>query len=227
MPPPRPGDHYFTSDPAAPSAEREVELALPDMTLRLRTDRGTFSAERVDAGTKLLLAEGARPDPGARHLLDLGCGWGSMAVVLARRAPQATVWAVDVNERAVALCRANAEAAGCTNVRALLVPTDDPLAGIPEDVAVDGIWSNPPIRVGKAALHDLLTAALGRLAPEGSAHLVVQKHLGADSLQRWLQARGWACERRASRAGYRLLDVTGAGATAPDGTPAGGSEAEA
>ena len=208
MPPPRPDDHYFTSAPTSPSAEREVALALPDLTLRLRTDRGTFSADRVDPGTKLLLADGARPDPDATDLLDLGCGWGPVAVALARRAPRATVWAVDVNERAVALCRGNAEAAGCANVRALVVPADDPLAGIPEGVALDGIWSNPPIRVGKPALHRLLAAALERLAPGGAAHLVVQKHLGADSLQRWLQDQGWACDRRASRAGYRLLDVT-------------------
>ena len=213
MPPPRPGDHYFTPDPGTASAEREVELTLPDLTVRLRADRGTFSADRVDAGTKLLLADGARPAPDARHLLDLGCGWGPIAVALARRAPEATVWAVDVTERAVALCRANAEAAGATNLRALVVPDDDPLAGIPDDVALDGVWSNPPIRIGKAALHHLLAAALDRLAPSGSAHLVVQKHLGADSLQRWLQAQGWACDRRASRAGYRLLDATTAHGT--------------
>ena len=221
MPPPRPGDHYFTPDPGAPSAEREVSLALPDLTLRLRTDRGTFSADRVDAGTKLLLTDGARPDPGARHLVDLGCGWGAIAVTLARRAPEATVWAVDVNERAVALCRANAEAAGAANVRALVVPDDDPLAGVPDDVAVDGIWSNPPIRIGKPALHRLLATALGRLAPHGSAHLVVQKHLGADSLQRWLQDQGWSCERRASRAGYRLLDVTRPGDGSVEGDATG------
>jgi 16S rRNA (guanine1207-N2)-methyltransferase len=74
------------------------------------------------------------------------------------------------------------------------------------------IWSNPPIRIGKAALHELLSAWLGRLAPGGTAYLVVQRNLGSDSLQRWLTESGWAAERIAARGGYRVLRVGGAGA---------------
>lgn len=204
--------HYFDPAPSARSRARTVPLVLPDLTVELATDAGVFSADRVDPGTRLLLLEGAGPRPGHRHLLDLGCGYGPVAVALALRAPHATVWAVDVNERAVALCADNARRAGCDNVRALQVPADDPLAGVPDDVHLDGVWSNPPIRIGKAALHDLLRAALSRLVPDGAAHLVVQRHLGADSLQRWLTDQGWTTTRRASRAGYRLLDVTASGA---------------
>lgn len=200
MEPPPP--HYFDADPAVASKRRTVTLVLPDGPLELVTDRGVFAGTGVDPGTKLLLLDGPSPPQGPVDLLDLGCGYGPIAVVLARRAPDATVWAVDVNERAVDLCAANAAAAGLgARVRALTPEA------VPDTIAFAGIWSNPPIRVGKAALHDLLHGWLGRLAVDGAAHLVVQKHLGADSLARWLAAEGWAVERRSSRMGYRLLDV--------------------
>lgn len=192
---------YWTSRPEVGSRPDQVSLLLPDLELSLGTDRGVFSAERVDRGTRFLLMEGARPPEGAAELLDLGCGYGPIACTLAVRSPGSRVWAVDVNERALDLCRDNAAAAGLGNV---VVTTPDDL---PDDVVFDGIWSNPPIRVGKAALHDLLSTWLDRLAPGGSAHLVVQRHLGSDSLARWLTDRGWITQRRASRKGFRLLDV--------------------
>ena len=194
------GAHYFAERPDVASAPDEVELSLPDVHLRLATDRGVFSHGRVDAGTKLLLLK-APPPPPAGDLLDLGCGVGPIALTLATRAPSATVWAVDVNERARALCAANAVTNGIGNVR---VAAPDEL---PDDVRLATIWSNPPIRIGKAALHDLLLRWLGRLAPDGDAHLVVHKHLGADSLQRWLADQGYAATRTSSSAGYRILHV--------------------
>nr|WP_249419907.1 methyltransferase [Rhabdothermincola salaria] len=185
------------------------------MSLSLTTDAGVFSGDRVDPGTRLLLQQ-APPPPAEGHLLDLGCGYGPMAVTLARRSPRAEVWAVDVNERAVALCRENA-AANDVRVRAVTVDAEGspPEAG-PTFPAFDLIWSNPPIRIGKVALHALLRTWLTRLAPDGRAVLVVQRHLGADSLAAWLTAQGWPTERLASRAGYRLLSVTpGPPAVAP------------
>jgi 16S rRNA (guanine1207-N2)-methyltransferase len=71
----------------------------------------------------------------------------------------------------------------------------------------DRIVSNPPIRIGKTALHGLLLRWLPRLTPDGTAHLVVQKHLGSDSLARWLTEQGYPTTRLASRAGYRILKV--------------------
>jgi 16S rRNA (guanine1207-N2)-methyltransferase len=192
--------HYFDADPAVGSEQGRVSLTLPDLSLELTTDRGVFAREAVDPGTKLLLLE-APPPPPAGDLLDLGCGYGPIALTLARRSPGATVWAVDVNRRALDLTAANAEAAGVTNVRA--VRPDE----VPADVAFAAIWSNPPIRVGKAALHELLARWLGRLTADGRAVLVVHKHLGADSLARWLDGQGWHTERLRSRMGYRLLSV--------------------
>jgi 16S rRNA (guanine1207-N2)-methyltransferase len=194
-----PEGHYFDQDPAVASDRRTVPLVLPDLSVTLTTDRGVFGRDAVDPGTKLLLLEGP-PPPAEGDLLDLGCGYGPIAVALARRAPAARVWAVDVNRRALELCATNAEAAG-VEVRAA---TPDE---VPTDVRFAGIWSNPPVRIGKGALHDLLVTWLERLAPDGRAALVVHRHLGADSLARWLAEQGWPAIRIGSRMGYRLLEV--------------------
>lgn len=191
--------HYFDAQPSVPSRRSNVELFLPDVNLTLATDRGVFSGTRVDPGTKMLLLE--TPAPSGENLLDLGCGYGPIACTLAARAPDATVWAVDVNRRAVALTAANAEANGLRNVRA--VAPDE----VPDDVRFDAIYSNPPIRIGKPALHELLKGWLGRLTPGAHAYLVVQKHLGADSLAAWLTESGWPTSRLRSRQSYRILDV--------------------
>ena len=207
---------YWTDSPGVASRPSEVDLLLPDVDLRLTTDRGVFSADRVDRGTRYLLLEGPDLPTGPVDLLDLGCGYGPIACTLASRRPAARVWAVDVNERARDLCRANAAAAGLANVE-VAAPDD-----VPVDVRLAAIWSNPPIRIGKPALHDLLTRWLDLLTPDGTAHLVVQRHLGADSLARWLDDRGWATERRGSRKGFRLLDVA-ARAEPPTGAAADGA----
>lgn len=211
---PGPSSQYFARQPSAASQRRSVALSLADVELSLTTDRGVFSTDRIDPGTRLLLQEAPHPTEAMGDLLDLGCGYGPIAVTLGRRAPDARVWAVDVNERAVGLCAENAEANGLTGVHPVVVDDQGaPVAGSPDDLAgladvrFDGIWSNPPIRIGKAALHGLLTHWLDRLAPGASAWLVVQRHLGADSLATWMEGEGWATERLVSRAGYRLLQV--------------------
>ena len=216
MPSPQPDrpDHYFTADPGAASSPATVELILSEgRLLTLATDTGVFSGDRVDPGTRALLADGPPVTEGG-VLVDVGCGYGPITVALALRGgPDATVWAVDVNERARDLCRANAEANGVGAQVRVVAPEE-----VPADLVVDQVWSNPPIRVGKAALHDLLRRWLDALrAPDGLAALVVHKHLGADSLERWLGAEGWPTARLASRAGYRILAV--AAATTDPNTP--------
>ena len=193
-------EHYFSPRPRARHRPGLVRVVLPDVYLELATDAGVFSPGRLDPGTRLLLDEAPGPPP-AGDLLDLGCGYGPIACVLARRSPGATVWAVDVNERALELCAQNAAAAGLSNVRC--ASPDDP--SVPPRLA--GIWSNPPVRIGKAALHQLLSAWLARLAPGGQAYLVAGRNLGADSLHRWLDEQGWPVTRLAARSGYRLLQV--------------------
>ncbi|HSS09788.1 MAG TPA: methyltransferase [Acidimicrobiales bacterium] len=196
-----PEGHYFDARPAVTSRPSEVDLVLPEGTVRLRTDRGVFSGNRVDPGTAQLLKV-AGPPPPTGDLLDLGCGYGPIAVTLACRSPGATVWAVDINERALRLVRENVAALKLPNVRP--VRPDD----VPAEVRFAGLWSNPPIRVGKQSLHRLLADWLGRLTPDGCAWLVVQKHLGSDSLASWLGDQGLVVRRRASKQGYRILEVT-------------------
>ena len=194
------GSQYFEPSPDVPSDPRTIRVSLPDGELHLQTDRGVFAHAALDTGTRVLLL-GAPPPAATGDLLDLGCGTGAIALTLARRSPEAIVWAVDVNDRALELCRGNAARNGITNVR--VCGPDD----VPETTRFATIWSNPPIRIGKPALHHLLTRWLSRLAEGGNACLVVQKHLGADSLARWLGEQGWRVTRLSSRAGYRILIV--------------------
>jgi 16S rRNA (guanine1207-N2)-methyltransferase len=192
--------HYFDDDPDAPSSPVLVDVTLPDTAFVLETDRGVFSRGHLDTATSMLLRADL-PIAASGDLLDLGCGAGPIALTMARRSPDATVWAVDVNARALELCRRNAERNALPNVR--VVSPDD----VPPAVMFATIWSNPPIRIGKSALHDLLSTWLARLDAAGSASLVVQKHLGADSLQRWVIELGYRCDRVGSKAGFRLLTV--------------------
>ena len=173
---------------------------LPDVHLSLTTDSGVFSPGRLDPGTRLLLETAPAP-PAEGDLLDLGSGYGPLALVLASRAPLARVWAVDVNRRALDLCTQNAADAGLANVRCLAA-SDQRLPA-----SYQLIWSNPPVRIGKDALHEMLTSNLERLAPGAAAYLVMQRNLGSDSLQRWLAEAGWEAARIAARAGYRVLEV--------------------
>ena len=192
---------YFDEQPAVASRPGRVRLQIPGVDVELSVDRGVFSAGGIDPGTVELL----RTDPGAPlsgDVLDLGCGYGPIAVALARRNPAATVWAVDVNARARELASANATQLGLEGRVRVVAPGD-----VPAEVRFSAIWSNPPIRIGKAALHELLSAWLPRLTEAGQARLVVHKHLGSDSLAAWLSGEGWAVRRLGSRKGYRILEV--------------------
>ena len=192
---------YFDADPTVASRPKTIELVLPDVYLRLNTDAGVFSGDKVDAGTRYLLQEHPPIPEHTRTILDLGCGYGAIALTAASRAPHATVWGVDVNNRALALAKTNAAAHDITNAN---FGTSSEIA---PDTTFDLILSNPPIRIGKTALHDLLTTWLMRLAPNGVAWMVVQKHLGSDSLATWLTEQGWPTSRLGSRKGFRLLET--------------------
>jgi len=207
------GEHYFSTRPSSEERTRTLRVTLAGRTLELTTAGGVFSPERLDPGTAVLLARVPAPSS-TGALLDLGCGWGPIAIAMALRAPQADVWAVDVNERALALAAGNARIAG---VGVNCASPED----IPDGLRFATIWSNPPIRVGKEALHALLEQWLPRLAPGGSAWLVVAKHLGADSLQRWIAERfaadGLTARRAATDRGYRVLEVRAAdGSSSPE-----------
>ena len=192
-------DHYFSPSPRSDFSTRTIRARLAGRELDLLTSAGVFSPEHLDQGTRVLLDEVPAP-PAQGHLLDLGAGWGPIAISLALQAPDATVWAVDVNERALELVRRNRARLGLTNVNAVL-PAD-----VPDDVRFATIWSNPPIRVGKQELHAMLEHWLPRLEDDATAWLVVAKHLGAESLQRWIaEALDLDVARAANSKGFRVL----------------------
>ncbi|MFN8076931.1 MAG: methyltransferase [Kineosporiaceae bacterium] len=200
-------DHYFRTPTGPDDARRLIGVRLDGREVEVETAGGVFSADRLDLGTRVLLRE-VPPPPAAGDVLDLGCGWGPLALTMAMQAPEARVWAVDVNERALALTRDNARRLGLPRVR---TATPD---AVDAQVRFATIWSNPPIRVGKDALHELLLRWLPRLADDATAWLVVQRNLGADSLHRWLaetlptDSCTWEVERAGSAKGYRVLTVT-------------------
>ncbi|WOP18937.1 class I SAM-dependent methyltransferase [Raineyella sp. LH-20] len=195
-----PLDHYFAT-PHGEEHRRTIRITVRGREVALQTANGVFSGSRLDPATAVLLKEVSPPGPQVRRVADVGCGYGPIALTLALDCPWLTVDAVDTNERALALTRDNAAALGVADrVRTFTPEGTDPTA------TYDEIWSNPPIRIGKEALHDLLTTWLARLAPDGRAVLVAGKNLGADSLQRWLGEQGWPTERLASSKGFRVLE---------------------
>ena len=193
-----PSDHYFSTAPGSPSAPRDIRVVVDGEAMHLTTDRGVFSSGHLDPGTAVLLRRAPDP-PKTGTLLDLGCGYGAITCALARRSPGATVLGVDVNPRALDLTRANAHRMGFDNV----------VVQRPDDVGpattFTAIYSNPPTHIGKPRLHEMLLRWLPRVESGGRAYLVVHRHLGSDSLQRWLETVGFSCERLASVRGYRVI----------------------
>ena len=197
-----PPEHYFSAEPAANFKPRKIEVDLVGKRVSVTTAGSIFSPEHLDTGTAVLL-EHLDENPEARNILDIGCGWGPISLALAMKNPSATVWAVDVNHRALELTELNARNLGLSNVR-VATPED-----VPAEIEFDEIWSNPPIRVGKHVLHSILKTWLPRLSMGADALLVVQKNLGADSLLRWLQDEFESHEssRVDTAKGFRVLKV--------------------
>jgi 16S rRNA (guanine1207-N2)-methyltransferase len=194
------GEHYFSADPAVAFKRVPVRVTVWGRDLELTTGSGVFAQGRLDIGTAILARETEPPPAG--EILDLGCGYGVIGLAIAKAVPGARVTGVDVNERAVLLANENAAALGVADRVRASTPT-----AVTAEATYDEIWSNPPIRIGKEALHELLLTWLPRLRPEGRAVMVVGKNLGADSLQRWLGEQGYPTERLASAKGFRVLET--------------------
>lgn len=195
-------DHYFSATPASADERRTITVELNGQKYQVQTASGTFSPTGLDKGTAVLLEHVPAP---RGTVLDIGCGWGPIAMTAALQNPDSKVYGVEVNERSIDLARLNAQALGLEN---LTISDPD---GLEDDLQFDTIWSNPPIRIGKDALHELLLKWLPRLAPGGEAWMVVQKNLGSDSLQKWLVGQlptDWSITRETSSKGFRILKVT-------------------
>lgn len=196
-------EQYFTSQPSSEDNRRTMTVKLAEQPRTVEVSRGVFSSSRLDLGTSVLLRLAPQP-PNQGTFLDLGCGWGPIALHLALMSPDAHVWAIDINARALDLTRRNAALNAAENITTSLEQD------LPKDVSFDLIWSNPPIRVGKDALHQLLMTYLPRLSSPGAAYLVVQRNLGSDSLISWLQNQlpiDWTISKFASSKGYRIIEV--------------------
>ena len=198
-----PQEHYFSASPDSPSTLREITYQVGEREFAVQAASGTFSASKLDPGTSILLSKFEQfPDSG--NVLDLGCGWGPISLAIASFSPETTLWALDVNARSLELAGKNAVKLGLSNIK---VVTEEQ---IPKDLKFDAIWSNPPIRIGKAALHELLRTWLPRLESGGRAMLVVQKQLGADSLLSWIQTEfpELTSSRFSTDKGFRVLEIT-------------------
>ena len=195
-------EHYFSANPSTDQKLKPVEFSLAGQTLRLQAAAGTFSSGKLDKGTAVLLSL-ANQFPKQGTILDLGCGWGPIGISIAKLSPATKVWGVDVNSRSVELANQNSKDLGLTNFQAVLAEQ------LPSEIKFDEIWSNPPIRIGKLALHELLTTYLNKLNPNGRAVLVVQKQLGAESLMKWLaeQFPDHEVRRLANEKGYWVIEV--------------------
>lgn len=194
------GSHYFDTDPATPLETRELELTVDERTVPISSASGVFGGQRVDVGTSILIRYGPRP-PESGAILDIGCGYGPITIATALRSPDAHVWAIDINRRALAMTRSNAERLELGNVTA--VEPDE----VPADVVFSAIYSNPPIKVGRGVMFSLMDRWLPRLAPDGHACLVVKRSMGADTLDLRLNEAGWRATRLRSKNGYRIIDV--------------------
>jgi 16S rRNA G1207 methylase RsmC len=200
-------EHYFSETPGSDFKPKEIRVEINGLAVSVETAGGIFSPDHIDQGTAVLLEHLDKVPPGG-NLLDVGCGWGPIALSLASRSPHATVWAIDVNERSLELTKRNAARLGLSNV--IVCRPEE----VPAELEFDGIWSNPPIRVGKAELHAILQAWLPRLADGAESYLVVQKNLGADSLHRWLEAElpaGFSTIRVDTSKSFRILRVKNRG----------------
>ena len=198
-----PQEHYFSASPDSPSTLREITYQVADREFAVQAASGTFSASKLDPGTSILLSK-SDEFPESGNVLDLGCGWGPISLAIATFSPETTLWALDVNARSMELASKNAQKLGLSNIK--IVTAEQ----VPQDLMFDAIWSNPPIRIGKTALHELLRTWLPRLESGGRAMLVVQKQLGADSLLSWIQTEfpELTASRFSTDKGFRVLEIT-------------------
>ena len=200
-------EHYFSQTPNTQFRPKEISVELDGRKVSVTTAGGVFSPDHIDTGTQVLL-EHLDQVPPSGDLLDIGCGWGAIALAMALHSPHATIWAIDVNDRSLELTRLNAARLGLNNIK-VCRPEE-----VPDKLEFSGIWSNPPIRVGKEVLHEILQTWLPRLEAEAEAYLVVQKNLGADSLHRWLEAEmpsSYSTIRVVTAKSFRVLRVKNRG----------------
>ena len=190
--------HYFVDDPNLRSARKSFDYAFGNEHFTFTTDFGVFAKGHADFGTYLLLKYAMQHQLGDA-ILDLGCGYGVVGVILKRLLPQAHIDMVDVNSRAVELAKYNAAKNQC-----------DVSAYLTEDIislqkTYHSILFNPPIRAGKRVIYELYKKAHQILEKGGHLFLVVRRQHGAESHIQELKELFKDVSILGKEAGYWLL----------------------
>ena len=191
-------DQYFAREPESESRPVECAFEYRGVKLRFTTDAGVFSRGELDAGTRLLLD--ALPEEMSGEILDLGCGWGPIGISVKARWPETRVTLADVNLRALARSRENAERNG---VQAEALESDGFSAL--EGRTFDAVITNPPIRAGKQVIYRMFADALVHLKPGGSLYLVIRKQQGAESCVKYLKTLYASVEKLDRSGGFWVL----------------------
>lgn len=193
-------NHYYTNEPSTPHDIAEWVFELKGKRFNFTTDSGVFSKKTVDFGSRLLIETFSEEQLPAGAILDVGCGYGPMGLALAFDSER-PVEMVDINQRAVALARQNAEKNGIKNVEIYESNIYENVKG----TAYAAIVSNPPIRAGKQVVHEILTGAFSRLATSGTLTVVIQKKQGAPSAAKKMAEVFGNVETLAKDKGYFIL----------------------
>lgn len=193
--------HYFQDDPELAHDYRTYSFTLFGEEITLQSDAGVFSKDGLDDGSKLLLETIGKADLGG-SILDLGCGIGPIGLSLAVLDPHRHVVLSDINPRALACCRANAERLGLEK-RVDVVESD--VYDAFHNQLFTAVVTNPPIRAGKAVTYAIYAGAVSHLHQGGSLILVIRKQQGADSCFRYLQTIFSEVEILASKKGYKII----------------------
>ncbi len=175
--------HYFQDDPNLASNIKTISFEVNGITMKLFTDNGVFSKNRVDEGSLAFLRVLLPLDLG-NNILDLGCGYGTIGLTLAMAKKEARVTLADVNTRALELCKKNADAYALSQ-RVTILQSD-----IYEKIEgpYDSIVVNPPIRAGKVVTYRMYEEAKQYLIDGGSLYLVIRKAQGAESAAKYIES---------------------------------------
>ncbi len=186
--------HYFDMNPETPSQTNEFSFEMEGRAFFLTTDRGVFSRSGLDVGSEIFLRElirDLRDDPVSGRLIDVGCGYGVLGIVLKRVFPAFELTLTDVNRRALELTRQNLKA---NDISYAEVVESDGFSAL-ESESFDVMVTNPPIRAGKSTVYRIFEEGKSHLRAGGRLYAVVGKKQGAPSLERYLQGLFGNCRR--------------------------------
>lgn len=193
-------NHYYSKSPEVESNPMFWDFKLRGKSFRFKTDRGVFSKNEVDFGSRLLI-EAFQNEKNDSLFLDVGCGYGPIGLSLAKSYPNATVHMVDVNQRAIDLAKENAALNQVENVK--IYESDRLLQVVGNQF--HAILTNPPIRAGKKVVHEIFEQSFDRLELSGELWVVIQKKQGAASAIDKLESLFGEVEVVEKKKGYFII----------------------